>query len=196
MGFHALLWEPLSRLARGFPRIALGKLCCVTSPGSRVGISEAIWCWFCVEMEASLRRLHSLWFTRALFVSAGLKVRVQRAVLPALESEFREQEELQERFERGSRESARTLARRFNQSDLDTAHRQLVESECRYGAEPRPCPGFLPAYTLWRKINFYPCIKTLTRFTLIISPHSLSYWFIHFCNRSYKSKHCNLHITA
>ncbi len=31
---------------------------------------------------------------RALFVSAGLKARVQRAVLPALESEFREQEEL------------------------------------------------------------------------------------------------------
>ncbi len=51
-------------------------------------------------------------------------------------------------YKRGSREGARTLARRFKQSDLDTAHRQLVESECRYGAEPRPCPGFLPAYTL------------------------------------------------
>ncbi len=25
-----------------FPRVALGKLCCVTSPGSRVEISEAI----------------------------------------------------------------------------------------------------------------------------------------------------------
>ncbi len=35
-----------------------------------------------------------------LFVSAGLKARVQRAVLPALESELREQEELQEEFER------------------------------------------------------------------------------------------------
>ncbi len=32
----------------------------------------------------------------------------------------------------------RTLARCFKQSDLDTAHRRLVESECLYGAEPRP----------------------------------------------------------
>ncbi len=31
MGFHALLWEPLSRFARGFPRVALGKLCWLAS---------------------------------------------------------------------------------------------------------------------------------------------------------------------
>ncbi len=37
------------------------------------------------------------------------------------------------------------LARCFKQSDLDTAHRRLVESECLYGAEPRPCPWFLPS---------------------------------------------------
>ncbi len=35
-----------------------------------------------------------------LYLLSGLKARVQRAVLPALESELREQEELQERFER------------------------------------------------------------------------------------------------
>ncbi len=45
-----------------------------------------------------------------LFVSAGLKARVQRAVLPALESEFREQEELEERFKRGG---AHRMARRL-----------------------------------------------------------------------------------
>ncbi len=28
---------------------------------------------------------------------------------------------------------------------LDIAHRRLVQSECRYGAEPRPCSGFLPS---------------------------------------------------
>ncbi len=53
-------------------------------------------CWLC-DVTAFTQ---SLTFTRALFVSAGLKARVQRAVLPALESELREQEELQERFER------------------------------------------------------------------------------------------------
>ncbi len=40
-------------------------------------------------------------------------------------------------------ERERTLAHCFKQSDLDTAHRRLVKSECLYGAEPRPCPGFL-----------------------------------------------------
>ncbi len=41
------------------------------------------------------------------------------------------------------RERALRLARCFKQSDLDIVHRRLVQSECRYGAEPRPCPGFL-----------------------------------------------------
>ncbi len=33
------------------------------------------------------------------------------------------------------------------------------------GRSPAHVHGFNPRYTLWRKINFYPCIKTLTRFT-------------------------------
>ncbi len=53
--------------------------------------------------------------------------------------ELREQEESPGAQERGSC----TLAPCFKQSDLDTAHRWLVESECSYGAEPRPCPWFL-----------------------------------------------------
>ncbi len=59
--------------------------------------------------------------------------------LRALDSELREQEESPGAQERASC----TLARCFKQSDLDTAHRRLVESECPYGAEPRPCPWFL-----------------------------------------------------
>ncbi len=31
----------------------------------------------------------------------------------------------------------------LNCSVLDIAHRRLVQSECRYGAEPRPRPGLL-----------------------------------------------------
>ncbi len=59
-------------------------------------------------------------------------------------------------YKRGSRERARTLAHRFNQSDLDIAHRRLIESECLYGAEPRPCPGFLPSLHFVTKIKLLP----------------------------------------
>ncbi len=119
--------KTLSRLARGFPRVALGKLCLVSHVGFHALLWENSAAWshrgavlksrrlfdagFALRWKrryaagsATLRRLHSLWFMRALFVSAGLKARVQRAVLPALESELRAQEELPERFERGSRE--------------------------------------------------------------------------------------------
>ncbi len=70
-------------------------------------------------------------------VSVGVKASVQRT-RPG--HELREQEESPGAQER-ERES--TLARCFKQSDLDTAHRRQVESECLYGAEPRPCPWFL-----------------------------------------------------
>ncbi len=86
VGFHVLLWKTL--LARF----------AVAWRHRGVEISEIVWCWFCVEMVASLRCLHSLWFTRVLFISAGLEARFQRAVLPALASE----EELQARFKRCS----------------------------------------------------------------------------------------------
>ncbi len=58
-------------------------------------------------MEASLRLLvlrrygvYTVFDSRVRYLSQPvLRLRVQRAVLPALESELREQEELQERFE-------------------------------------------------------------------------------------------------
>ncbi len=52
------------------------------------------------------------------------------------------------RFKRGSRDSRERAARRRVVSNcpvLDIAHRRLVQSECRYGAEPCACPGFLPS---------------------------------------------------
>ncbi len=72
-----------------------------------------------------------------LFVSAGLKARFQRAVLPALASK----EELQARFKRFKRERARAQRVVLNCPGLDIAHRRLVQSERRYGAEPR-LPGY------------------------------------------------------
>ncbi len=41
------------------------------------------------------------------------------------------------------RERARGRASSFQLSGLDAAHRRLIESDCPYGAEPRPRPGLL-----------------------------------------------------
>ncbi len=48
-----------------------------------------------------------------------------------------------EKQESPGAQEERTRMRCFKQSDLDTAHRRLIESECLYGAEPHPCPWFL-----------------------------------------------------
>ncbi len=55
------------------------------------------------------------------------------------EGEMREQEESPGAQERASVHWRVVL----NAPILDTAHRRPVESECPYGAEPRPCPWFL-----------------------------------------------------
>ncbi len=103
------------RFARGFPRVALGnsagsRRCCVTSPGSRVGITELFdagsalrWKRRYAAGSATLRHLQSLWFFR-WFVSAGLKARVQRTVRVALAR-------VGERVARTGRESRSTRER-------------------------------------------------------------------------------------
>ncbi len=50
--------------------------------------------------------------------------------------EFRDSRDVQER----ERAHSRVV---LNCPFLDIAHRRLVQSERRYGAEPRPCPSFL-----------------------------------------------------
>ncbi len=117
-------------------------------------------------------------FFRWLVFKARVQRTASRSTLRALEGEARESRST--RRESFKRESC-TQARCFKQSDLDIAHRRLIESECWYGAEPPPCPWFLPSLHLWRKINFYPGLNSYQVYTFIISPHSLSYWFIHFC---------------
>ncbi len=87
--------------------------------------------WFCdvTAFTKSLIRLDNLSQPVLRRESSGLS----GSSLRALESELREQEE------RVSADAAHLL----NCPILDTAHRRLVESECPYGAEPRPCPWFL-----------------------------------------------------
>ncbi len=65
---------PLSRFTRGFPRVALGnsagsRRCCVTSPGSRVGITA---------VDAAGSAMLRLWHGLGLLQMVGFKARVQR----------------------------------------------------------------------------------------------------------------------
>ncbi len=64
----------LARFARGFPRVALGnsagsRRCCVTSPGSRVGITA---------VDAAGSAMLRLWHGLGLLQMVGFKARVQR----------------------------------------------------------------------------------------------------------------------
>ncbi len=144
-GLHALLWEN-SAGSR-----------CVTSSGKLSSPLQSLSSLFC-GVTALARSWTSL---------VGFVVRVQRtgfqvslARVGARSYEFRSTSELQESEEK----RARALARRFKLSGVDTAHRRLVQSERRYGAEPR-LHDILARHFHVTKNNFYPCIKTLIRFT-------------------------------
>ncbi len=69
------------------------------------------------------------------------------------------------RESRDSRERARTLARRFKPSGLDLAHRRLVQSVSVWGGAPSVSRLSALVTLCDEKLNFYPCIKTLIRFT-------------------------------
>ncbi len=128
--------------SRGFPRVALensaGLLrCYVTSRGklySRL-----------FNAGSSMLRL---WHGFGLLQMVGFKVRVPRTGLQVSlarvggrSCEFRSTRELQEMFKpcsRESRERERAHSRVvLNCPFLDLAHRRLVQSERRYGTEPR-----------------------------------------------------------
>ncbi len=108
--------------------------CCVTSLGSRVGITA---------VDAAGSAMLRLWHGLGLLQMVGFKASVQRTGFQVnLARVGGRSKRVQEHKKR---EIERTLARCFKQSDLDTAHRRLVKSECLYGAEPHPCPRFLPS---------------------------------------------------
>ncbi len=128
----------LARFARGFPRVALGtsagsRRCCVTSLGNRVGITA---------VDAAGSAMLRLWHGLGLLQMVGFNASSPADRLPGQPcARWREKQE----SPGAQKKRERTLARCFKQSDLDTAHRRLVESECLYGAEPHPCPWFLPS---------------------------------------------------
>ncbi len=146
--FHALLW----------------KLCWLASL-SRDVTGKAL-------LSSPLKLLSSLFcgvtaLARSWTSLVGFAVRVQRAGFQvslarvgARSYEFRSTRELQER-EESERAHSRVV---LNCPSLDIAHRRLVQSERRYGAEPR-LHDILARHFHVTKNNFYPCIKTLIRFT-------------------------------
>ncbi len=158
VGFHALLWEPLSRLARGFPRVALGKTLLRDVTGEP--------CWnlggylmLVLRWDESVVTLLVL---RRYGVYTVFDSRVRYLSQPVLRREssgpsfrrWRASFERRKSYKRGSRESENADAPRLLNCRISV----------RMGRSP--AHGAYPCYTfMWRKINFYPCIKTLTRFT-------------------------------
>ncbi len=105
-----------------------------------------------------------------------------RSALRAFErAEFRSTRELQEGRERGA-----PLARRFKQSVFWTSPKAAgpIRASVRGGAPPARLV-FCKAFSCEDRTCLYPCYSNSYRvYTFILSPHSLSYWFIQFCNHS------------
>ncbi len=157
--------------SRGFPRVARffvagitwsvrassGKLCCVTSPGKLSSALQSLnsllrdvtvlarsWTssdgWFRGERPADRRALEGT------VAKAG-------SVASRSSREFRDSRDVQERQER---ESARTQRVVLNCPGLDIAQRRLVQSERRYGTEPRLQGCSCKALSCDEKNNFLP----------------------------------------
>ncbi len=110
--------------------------CRVTSPGKLPSPLKLLSSLFC-GVTALARSWTSL---------VGFVVRVQRAGFQvslarvgARSYEFRSTRELQEKKRREGARRSRVV---LNSPFFGHPQRWLVQSECRYGAEPRPCPWF------------------------------------------------------
>ncbi len=139
-------------------RASSGKLCCVTSPGK---LSSPLLCSRWIRCSVMLRLWHGLGLLQ-MVGSRGERPADRRALEGAVAKagsiasrssrEFRDSRDVQE----GKRESAPTGTSFLTVRFLDIAHRWLVQSERRYGAEPRPCPSFLGLMSTWSNISFIP----------------------------------------
>ncbi len=106
--------------------------CCVTSPGSHVGITELF-----AAGSAMLR----LWHGLGLFIWL---VSRRESSGPASRSSLRG---VGGRVARTGRESERTLARCFKQSDLDPPTGGWSNQSVRMGRSPAHVHGTYPRYT-------------------------------------------------
>ncbi len=91
----------------------------------------------------------------------------RRALEGAASRSFRDVQAMFKRVRASEEKSASAHSRVvLNCPSLGIAYRRLVQSERRYGAEPRLHDILARHFHVCdEKNNFYPCIKTLIRFT-------------------------------
>ncbi len=143
------------RKPRGLVRASPGALgwkhvicgCCrVTSQKRLSSRLQALSSLFFAVMPPILRIRLDGWFSRCRGQSSGKSASRQRSY-ERYSRDVNEPIDVHAKshamFERESRESDLRLARCFSTVQLGPAPGRLVESDCPYGAEPRPCPGLL-----------------------------------------------------
>ncbi len=171
----AFCWFKQAVALVSFPRVALGKLCssrtwvstryfCPVSENHVVGsgfsdgsrletldISGSCWLAAPGKLSSAVVEFVAPWcyaLARSWTSSDGWFQGEPPADRRALEGAVAKAGSVSfERFQRVQRFKRASCTQRvvLNCPVLDIAHRRLVQSECRYGAEPRPCPGFLPS---------------------------------------------------
>ncbi len=131
--------------ALGLKHVICG--CCrVTSQKRLSSRLQALSSWFFAVMPPILRIRLDGWFSRCRGQSSGESASRQRSYerySRDVQEPRHVRERVQERVTPCSRESDLQLARCFSTVQLAPPHGRLVESDCPYGAEPRPCPGLL-----------------------------------------------------
>ncbi len=125
--------------------------CCRVTSQKRLSYHlQALSSLFFAVMPSILRIRLDGWFSRCRGQSSGKSASRQRSyerysrdVQEPIDVHAKSQARQEPRVKPCSRESDLRLARCFSTVQLGPAHGRLVESDCPYGAEPRPCPGLL-----------------------------------------------------
>ncbi len=123
--------------ALGLKHVICG-YCRVTSQKRLSSRLQALSSWFFAVMPPILRIRLDGWFSRCRGQSSGESASRQRSY-ERYSRDVQEPRHVRERVQ----ESDLQLARCFSTVQLAPPHGRLVESDCPYGAEPRPCPGLL-----------------------------------------------------
>ncbi len=136
-------------------RAPSGNLCCVTSPGKLSSAVVASWCYGIGTVLDFINGWFSRWESSGPARVGGRSF----AEFQRCSSHVRESRE--------EKRASAPLARRFKQTNLALPTGGLSNPIVRMGRSPA-CTAvfFLQGIFMWRQITcFYPCIKTLTRFT-------------------------------
>ncbi len=138
------------RKPRGLVRASSGALglkhvicgCCrVTSQKRLSSRLQALSSWFFAVMPPILRIRLDGWFSRCRGQSSGKSASRQRSY-ECYSRDVNKPIDVHAKSH-AMFESDFRLARCFSTVRLAPPHGRLVESDCPYGAEPRPCPGLL-----------------------------------------------------